>query len=68
VVEGVVAVVDVVVAPAQLPRVGCENAGREARVDGTLKQRNGQLVVMRHVQLEKAGAVSVRLAYILDRL
>lgn len=66
VVEGVVGGVDVIVAPAELPCVHRENAGREARVDCPFQQRDGKLVVVWHVKLEKATSFSVRLAHILN--
>jgi len=58
-VEGVVAGGDVVVAPAELPGVGGEEAGGEAGVVGAFQERDGQFVVVRHVELEetRAGAV-----------
>lgn len=61
-VEGVVARGDVVVAPAELPGVGGEDAGGEAGVVGARQERDGELVVVRHVELEEtwAGAVGGR--------
>lgn len=59
-VEGVVGGGDVVVAPAQLPRVGGENARGEAAVHDALEKRNGKLVVVGQIQLEEAdGAIVV---------
>ena len=67
VVEGVVGSVDVVVAPAELPCVDGQDTGREARVVGTLEQRYGELVIVRHVQLEEPRSVAVSFGDILDR-
>lgn len=54
-VKGVVARRDVVVAPGELPGVCCEEAGREAGVVGALEQAQGQLVIVRHVELKESG-------------
>lgn len=54
-VEGVVARRDVVVPPPELPRVRGEDAGGEAGGVGARQQREGELVVVRHVELEEAG-------------
>ena len=66
-VEGVVAGGDVVVAPAQLPRVGREDAGRKARVESALEQRHGQFVVVRHVELVEPGTVAIGGGDVFDR-
>lgn len=58
-VEGVVGMGDVVVSPAQLPGVGGQDEGVESRVPRPVEQRERQLVVVRHVQLEEARAVSI---------
>lgn len=58
-VEGVVARRGVVVPPSELPGVGREDAGGEAGREGAREQRDGQLVVVRHVELEEAGAGAV---------
>lgn len=39
-----------------------------ARVVGPGEERYGKLIVVRHVQLEKARTFTVRFSYILDRL
>lgn len=59
VVEGVVACCDVVVAPAELPGVCREDAGREAGFVGPCEERDGELVVVGHVELVEAGAGAV---------
>lgn len=58
-VEGVVARRDVVVPPAELPRVGCEDAGGKAGLEGPGEERDRELVVVRHVELVEAGAFAV---------
>lgn len=66
-VEGVVARRDVVVAPAELPRVGCEDADGEAGFEGAFEEGHGQFVVVRHVELVEAGAVAIGCGDVLDR-
>lgn len=68
VVERVIAVRDVVVPPAELPRVEREDASGEPRLVRARQQRDGQLVVVRHVELEEARALAVGGADVLDRL
>ena len=61
-VESVIARRDVVVPPAELPGIGGEEAGGEARLVCAFQERDGQFVVVRHVQLIEArtGAVGFR--------
>ena len=66
-VESVVASSDVVVSPAELPRIGGEHADVEAAFEGSREQGNGKLVVMRHVELEEAGALAVGLCDFFNR-
>ena len=65
-VEGVVALRDVVVAPAELPGVGGEDADVEAGLEGAREQADGQFVVVRHVQLVEAGPGAVGGGDVLD--
>ncbi len=65
-VEGVVSYCDVVVAPAELPCIGCEDADVEAGVKGAGEEGNCQLVVVGHVELVEAGALAVCFGDFLD--
>ena len=65
-VEGVVALGDVIVAPAELPGVGGEDADVEAGPEGAREQADRQLVVVRHVQLVEAAAGAVGGGDVLD--
>lgn len=67
VVESVVRVRDVVVTPAELPGIDCKHARAEARLVCALEERNGELIVMRHIQLKEPRSLSIRLAHILNR-
>lgn len=66
-VEGVVRVGDIVVSPAQLPGVGGQDEGVEARLPGAIEQGERQLVIVRHVQLEEAWAIPVGRGDLLNR-
>lgn len=68
VVEGIVARIDIVVSPRQLPGISREYAGREAGIVRTLQYRENQLVVMALVELEEAWAGAVSRPYIFDRV
>lgn len=54
-------------APAQLPGIGGEDHGIEPGLPGAVEQGDGQLVVVRHVQLEEARSVPVGCADVFDR-
>ena len=51
--------------PGQLPRIQSQDAGLEARVNGTFEQRRRQLIILRHVELEEPWPVAIRLSHIL---
>lgn len=65
-VEGVVPCCDVVVAPAELPCVGCEDADVEAGVEGAGEEGDCQFVVVGHVKLVEARALAVCFGDFLD--
>ena len=65
-VEGVVPLRDVVVAPAELPGVGGEDANVEAGLEGARQQADGQFVVVRQIQLVEAAAGTVGGGDVLD--
>lgn len=66
-VEGVVAGRDVVVAPAELPGVGGEDAGGEAGLVGAFQERDGQFVVVGHVELKETRPCAVGSCDVFDR-
>ena len=53
--------------PAQLPGIGGEEAGVEARFPGTRQEGDGQFVIVGHVQLVETGGSAVRCADCFDR-
>ena len=58
-VKGVVAGGDIVMAPAELPGVGREDADVKSRFVGSGEERNGKFVVVGHVELVEAGTLTV---------
>ena len=67
-VKGVVAGGDVVVAPAELPGVGCEDANVKAGFVGSGEERYCKFVVVGHVELVEAGALTVGFGDCFDRV
>lgn len=65
-VEGVVACRDVVVTPAELPGVGGEDAGGEAGFVGSFQKRDGQFVVVRHVELKETRPCAIGFCDVFD--
>ena len=59
VVESVVACGDVIVPPAQLPRIRRQDAGVKPRFPRAGQEGNRELVIVRHVELVEAGTVAV---------
>lgn len=58
-VERIVPRCDVIMPPAQLPCIRCEDAGGEAAFVGAGEEGDGEFVVVGHVELEKTGTVAV---------
>ena len=58
-IEGIVVSFDVIVTPAKLPCVCCDDASGEATLVCTGQQTSGQLVVVRHVKLEEPDRLIV---------
>ena len=58
-VEGVVSCCHVIVAPAKLPGVGCEDADVEAGVEGAGEEGDCQLVIVGHVELVETRGLAV---------
>ena len=67
-IESVVARGHVVVSPAQLPRIGREDADVEAGTEGPREEGDGQFVVVGHVELVEARGVPVRFGDAFNRL
>ena len=65
-IKGVVALRDIVVTPAQLPGVGGEDADVEAGLEGASEQADGQLIVVRHVELVESRTGAVGSSDVLD--
>lgn len=67
-VERVIRGLNTVVPLAELPCIDCQDASREARIVRSCQQRDGEFVIVQHVQLKEARAFAIRLCHGFDGL
>lgn len=66
-IEGVISRGHVVMTPAKLPCVRCEDTSCEAAFVSSCKEGDGEFVVMRHIQLEEPRPFTISLCNIFNR-